>query len=228
MAFLLHDLEQVAERRRLGRLRMHEENGRASRALPRRGVDQFEALLLHVVVRLADIGHAQRHVGETATSAVLFDLLRHRRFVVERLEQLHQVRAAAHLEQDLADLVASQHVLAMHFQKAQRAVRRHLGFEFTGPYRNGHVIEELKSGDLIQFGIHYSNSTTTCPFCTLSPGPTLMALIFPATGEVTLVSIFMASRISNTSPTCRVWPGCAVARTTMPETGLRATLSSFT
>ena len=37
-----------------------------------------------------------------------------------------------------------------------------------------------------------------------------MAAIFPATGAVTLVSIFMASSTSNTSPTCSVWPVCAL------------------
>ena len=41
------------------------------------------------------------------------------------------------------------------------------------------------------------------------------------------VSIFMASSTSSMSPTCKLCPGCASTRTTLPETGLRQTFSSF-
>ena len=43
-----------------------------------------------------------------------------------------------------------------------------------------------------------------------------------------LVSIFIASSTSRMSPVCRLCPTWAATRTTMPETGLRQTLSSFT
>ena len=61
---------------------------------------------------------------------------------------------------DFANLIASEHVLPVHLAEAQCAVRRHLRFQLTGLYRNRDVIKKEKTGDL-QFGIHYSNSTTT-------------------------------------------------------------------
>src|SRR5690242_7472698 len=100
----------------------------------------------------------------------------------------------------------------MYLMETQRAVRRHLRFQLTRLHGDRHMIEKEKTGDLIAFELHYSNSTTTWPLCTLWPGATLIALILPATGDVTLVSIFMASRTSSTSPTCKLCPTCAVAR----------------
>src|SRR5690349_3128679 len=76
MAALLDYLQQVAERGLLRRLGMNEEDGSAAGALTRCGVDQLEAVLLHVIVSLLDIGHPQGHMRHPATAAVLFDLLR--------------------------------------------------------------------------------------------------------------------------------------------------------
>ncbi len=50
---------------------------------------------------------------QAAAAAVLLDLLGDRRVGVERLEQLHQVRSVADLQQHLAHLVGAEHVLAV-------------------------------------------------------------------------------------------------------------------
>ena len=50
----------------------------------------------------------------------------------------------------------------------------------------------------------------------------------PGAGAVILVSIFIASSTSSTSPVWRVCPTCAATRITMPDTGLRQTLASST
>ena len=74
----------------------------------------------------------------------------------------------AHKE-GLVDQIAAQHILAMHFLKAHCLVGLDVRFQLARLYRNGHMIEEEKSRYLFQFCTHYSNSTTTCPACTLSP-----------------------------------------------------------
>src|SRR5215831_9942807 len=76
-----------------------------------------------------------------------------------------------------------------------------------------------------QAGLH-SNSTRTCPPWTASPTLTLTRAILPASDDVTTVSIFIASRTSNTSLTWMLCPTWAETRTTTPAMGLRHTLLS--
>src|ERR1022692_1967295 len=228
MRALLHHFEQVAERLGVGGLGVHEEDRSSARSLARRLVDDLEATLLQVIERFLDVGHAQCEVRHAAAATVLLNLFGHRRFGRQGLEQLHQVRAVAHLQQYFPHLVAAQHVFAMHLLEAHCPIGLDVRFQLARLHRNGHMIEKEKSRYLLHLFIHYSNSATIWPACTPSPWVTAMAAIRPGPGAVILVSIFMASRTTRMSPVCRLCPTCAATRTTMPETGLRQTLSSFT
>src|SRR5690349_19716062 len=77
MAALLYHLDQVAEGGCLGGFGMHEEDGGPARALARSGIDQLEAVLLHVVVSGARVRDPQGHVRQPPASPVLLDLLGH-------------------------------------------------------------------------------------------------------------------------------------------------------
>src|ERR1035438_1826094 len=72
MSALLYHLEQIAERGRLGALGMHEKDGGSARAFSRRFIDDLEPLVLQVIERVLDFGHAQRNMCQPAASAVLF------------------------------------------------------------------------------------------------------------------------------------------------------------
>src|SRR6266568_7136363 len=74
----------------------------------------------------------------------------------------------------------------------------------------------------------YSNSTSIWFTFTASPGFTFTDFTLPATGEVTLVSIFIASSTIIRSLGSKVWPGCALTLNATPATGLRQTLASST
>src|SRR5579863_9307463 len=80
MHALLYDFQQIPESRLLRGLRMNKENRGSPRSFPRRRVDHFEAVLLHIVVRFADIGNPQRNMRQTAAPAALFHLPGNRRF----------------------------------------------------------------------------------------------------------------------------------------------------
>ena len=95
-----------------------------------------------IIERLLNVCHAQRDMRQSAASAVFLNLLCDRRFRIQRLDQLHQVRTIAHLQQHFAHLIRAQHVLAMHFLESHRLVGLDVGFQFAGFDRNGHVIEK--------------------------------------------------------------------------------------
>src|SRR5450755_928540 len=224
---LLHHFHQIAEGRFLGRFRVHEKHLRAARTVARSGIDHFEALLFHIVEGLLDIPHAKRDMRESTLAAALLKLLRDGRIGAERLEQLDQIRPVAHLQQHLADLVFSEHVFTMHFRESKALIGVHILFQFALLHRNGDMVEEQESGNLFNV-FHYSNSTTTCPFCTPSPALTFTLETLPSMGAVIFVSIFIASRTSRMSPVWMLCPGCAATFTTTPEMGLRHTFASLT
>ena len=174
-AALLDHLEQISERGGFGRLRVNKEYRGAARPFARRLVDDLEALLLQIVEGLADVGHTERHVRQAAAPAILFQLLGHGRFRRQRLQQLHQVRTVAYLQQHFAHLVAAQHIFAMHFLETHRLVRLHLRLQLARLDGDGHMVEKQKTRNLFHCCTHHSNSTRTWPACTLSPAFTLTA-----------------------------------------------------
>ena len=149
---------------------------------------------------LPNIGDAQGDVRQSTAPAVLFDLLGYRRLGAQRLQQLDQVRTIADLQQHFAHLVGAQHIFAMHLLESERLVGLDMRLQLTRPHGDGHVIEKQESTALDlgnpSFKLHhYLAHLHTFPVATLT------AETLPASGAVMLVSIFMASSTSRTSPT---------------------------
>src|SRR5208283_2614866 len=155
MSTLLDHLKQVSERRRFSGLRMHEEHSRASRTSSRGSVDDLEAILLQVIEGLLNISYTQGNVRQPAAAAVLFQLLRYRRFGAERLQQLDQVGTITYLQQYFTNLVRSKHLFAMDLFEAHCLVCFHMRFEFTGLYRNRDMVKKQKTLYLFYLFTHY-------------------------------------------------------------------------
>ena len=83
---------------------------------------------------------------ESAAPTVLRDLLRDRRVCRQRLEQLYEVGAVAHLQQHLPHLVAPEDLFTVHLAEPERSIRVDLRLEFAR--RNGYcdVIDEEEPG----------------------------------------------------------------------------------
>src|SRR5271157_171487 len=207
---------------------MHEEDRGSARTRPRRCINNMKAILLQVIERFLNIRDAQRDVRKAAAPAILLDLLAHRRFRRKRLQQLNEVGAFADAQQDFANQVLAVHVFAVNLREAHEFIRGHLFFQVALLHGNRHMVKEKKSRNLLQRCRIYSHSNTTCPLLTLSPAFTFTVATLPACGAVISVSIFMASRTKRMSPGRMAWPARTFDFTTMPETGLRHTFSSFT
>ncbi len=162
LAFRVFDNFNKKSKRKIGlRFGMNEKDRRPSRAFARRFVDELKSRRFHGVERVLCVLYAESNVGKTASAAVPLDRLLHGRIGAQWLEQLNQVRPAAHIQQHFTHLVASKHVFAMNHVKAQHRVGFYLAFQLALPYSNCHVIDKFNSRYLYQL---ITNAAHKLPF----------------------------------------------------------------
>ncbi len=141
MGGFLHDLQQIAER-----LGVHEEDGRTAGTGSRGGVDDLHALGTEMVKRDLDIGHSIGDVSESAAPSVALDQFRNRRGVAEGLQELDEIGSAADAQQNFADLIGTQDVLAMHFFEPELLIGGDLLVQLAWPDRDREMIDTNESG----------------------------------------------------------------------------------
>ena len=89
------------------RFGVNEEDRGSSRSFPWSLVDDLKSACLHGIESPLRTLNAESHVRQPAAPAVSLDQLLHRRVQSQRLEQLNQVGAVAHLQQRFAHLVVA-------------------------------------------------------------------------------------------------------------------------